>query len=119
MKTLFTIIFLFLALICVAQKNQITTASASGIIITDDVRLNQLGLDRKIDLSKGEQFTEKEWQEYSKQMLPYVKQYFQRDSLHRKFLENTIRPWLAPGDTLESWRMVDGEILLKLKPKKK
>ncbi len=72
-----------------------------------------------IPLSKGEQFTEKEWQEYSKQMLPHVKIYFKRDSSHQKFISNTATPYLMAGDTVQSFKITDKEILLILKPKKK
>ncbi len=72
-----------------------------------------------IPLSKGEQFTEKEWQEYSKQMLPHVKMYFKRDSSHQKFISNTASPYLMAGDTVQNFKITDKEILLILKPKKK
>jgi len=120
MKTIFTLLLLAVCSIAFGQKS-ITTASSSGIVVTNEVRLNQLGLDRKIDLSKGEQFTEREWQRYFKQMAPYVKEFFKRDSAHQKFIQNTILPWLMPGDTVVEKSLIvkESEISWKLKPKKK
>lgn len=74
---------------------------------------------RKIILSLGEMLTIKEHKNYVKQMAPYVKEFFMRDSVNRKFLNNTISPYLQPGDTLESYTINEKEILLTLKPKKK
>lgn len=105
---------------CNAQKKEIVTASSNGIVVTDEVRLNQLGLDRKIDLSKGEQFTEQEWQQYLKTMAPYVKEFFKRDSAHQKFVINTITPHLMKGDTIVngSLKFEGDKATWKVKPKK-
>jgi len=113
-----TILFLSICSLGFGQKKSVV-ASSNGITVTDDIRLQQLGLDRKIELSKGEQFTEKEWQEYYKQMAPYVKQFFKRDSAHQKFIQNTVTPYLMPGDSIQSINIKETEINLKLKPKKK
>ena len=121
-----TLIFILTCSLAFGQKKLMTgttnhdgiTVECSpcpGITVTDEVRLNQLGLDRKIDLSKGEQFTEKEWQEYYKQMAPYVKMFFKRDSSHSKWLNNTLIPHLNPGDTVDRTEIKDGILHYHLK----
>lgn len=50
MKTLFAIMLISVYSIGFGQKKTITTASSAGITVTDDVRLNQLGLDKKVNI---------------------------------------------------------------------
>ena len=90
------------------------------ITVTDDVRLEQLGLLKKITLSKGELLTMQQHEQDLKQTEYVLKKYKQRDSVYQyMFLNNTISPYINPGDTLESWKKEGNEIHLKFKPKKK
>lgn len=116
MKILFTLLFIS---VCSFASGQTKTVTATGTKSLFDELVNQ-SLERKFDLSKGEQFTEKEWQEYYKAMAPHVKMFFKRDSAHNKFLQNTIVPNLLTGDTIQEYKMSSDfkEIILKLKPKK-
>lgn len=116
MKTLLTLLFISVCSIAFGQKKTITTASSAGIIITDEVRLNQFGLDRKFELSKGELLTIQQHEEDFKRNGPAVRDFLRRDSIYRnQFLPNTISPYINQGDTLESWNKVGNEIHLKFK----
>ena len=74
-----------------------------------------------VELSKGELLTIKQHEEDVKRNAPGIKAFFQRDSVYRnQFLPNTITPYIMPGDTLESWKIVgEKRIQLIFKPKKK
>lgn len=112
MKTLLTLLLLSICLMAFGQP--------SGITVTDEVRLNQLGLDRKIDLSKGEQLTIKQHEEDVKRYAPILRAFLKRDSVYNyMFLQNTISPHLNVGDTLQTYEIKNNQIFLKLKPKKK
>jgi len=72
-----------------------------------------------ITLSKGELLTIKQHEDDIKQNGPGIKQFFKRDSVYmRQFLPNTISPYIMPGDTLESWKIVGEKIELTFKPHK-
>lgn len=115
MKALFTLLLISVCSFAFGQAKSVTVTGTKALL---DELANQ-SLERKIDLSKGEQFTEKEWQEYYKAMAPHVKMFFKRDSAHNKFLQNTIVATLLPGDTIQEYKISSDYITLKLKPKKK
>lgn len=118
------LIFLFLLIsICSFGQKTITTASSAGITVTDEVRLNQLGLDRHVDFSKGEALQEKDWQNFKKAFesddQARHKYYRQRDSTHVIFINYSVSSYIMPGDTVESYEVTEKGINWKLKPKKK
>src|SRR6478736_7871311 len=97
MKTLFTLIAIFFCSISFGQPSQ-------GITVTDDVRLEQLGLLKKIPLSKGELRTIQQHEIDLKQTEEMLKRFKQRDSIYQNmFIYNTVSPHIEKGDTLESW----------------
>jgi len=111
MKTLFTLTEISICSIGFGQP--------SGITVTDEIRLEQLGLLKKIPLSKGELLTIQQHEEDIKRNDPAIKAFFKRDSVYQNmFLPNTITPYINQGDTLQSWEKVGNEIHLKFKPKK-
>lgn len=116
-----TLVFILISIACWGQppKKELstgtTTVSEFGIVKQMESFLNQ----KTILFSKGEAFTEKEWQDYRKQVLPIVKEFFKRDSSHNKFLSNTVAPHLVVGDSIESYSTTLEGIVLKLKSKKK
>ena len=113
MKTLFTLIAISICSIGFGQPSQ-------NITVTDEIKLEQLGLLKKIPLSKGELLTMQQHEQDLKQTEYVLKKYRQRDSVYvNMFLNNTISPYINQGDTLESWDKVGNEIHLKFKPKKK
>lgn len=121
MTKLLTLLFISISVACWGQEPKkelsIGTSTVQGF---STVKQSEKFLNQKTILfSKGEAFTEKEWQEYNKQMLPYVKQYFARDSTHKKFVNNTVIPHLVQGDSVESYSITLEGIVLKLKTKKK
>lgn len=122
MKTLLTLLFISVCSIAFSQKKDIT-ASSSGITVTDEIRLQQLGLDRKVELSKGESLQQKDWEDFVRQFQLEEKlraKYFhQRDSTHQVFLRYTVSPYLNPGDTVVEFNESPKEFTWKLKPKKK
>jgi len=113
MKILFTLILISIYSIGFGQPSQ-------NITVTDEIRLEQLGLLKKIPLSKGELLTIQQHEEDLKRNGPAIKSFFKRDSVYQyMFLNNTISPYINQGDTLERWDKVGNEIHLKFKPKKK
>lgn len=132
MKTLLLILVCSMAF---GQKKKLTTGTTNhdgitvecapcpGITVTDEVRLNQLGLDRKIDLSKGEALQQKDWEEFVKQFqiedIMRRKYFLQRDSLHNVFLRYTVSPYINPGDSVAEFNQSQKEFTWKeFKPKK-
>ena len=110
MKTIFTLLLLAVCSIGFGQPS---------ITVTDEMRLEQLGLLKKFILSKGELLTIQQHEEDIKRNGPAIKAFFRRDSVYQNmFLPNTITPYINQGDTLESWNKVGNEIHLKFKPKK-
>jgi len=113
LKTLLTLLLLSICSIAFGQPSQ-------GITVTDDIRLEQLGLLKKIPLSKGELLTMQQHEQDLKQVEGVIKSFKLRDSVYvNMFLNNTISPYINQGDTLENWDKVGNEIHLKFKPKKK
>jgi len=127
MKQLLTITIILSSIICFGQSKKVDVTAkntkpekvGAGFGFGD--QLNDLLIFTKsIPLSEGEKFTMREHKEYVKQMAPYVKEFFKRDSVNRKLISNTVIPHLLPGDTVESYEVKDTEIIVKLKkPKKK
>lgn len=122
MEKLLTILLLSVCSMAFGQKD--VTAKATGIIVTDEVRLNQLGLDRKVELSKGEALQQKDWEEFLKQFqkenVERQKYFKQRDSTHQIFLQYTVTPYLNPGDSIAEFKQSQKEFTWKqFKPKKK
>lgn len=122
-RRMFFIAFLVMLSVCSFGQKKDITASSNGITITDDIRLQQLGLDRKLELSKGEALQQKDWEEFVKQFQSEEKfraKYFhQRDSTHQVFLNYTVIPYLNLGDTVIDFKQSQKEFTWKLKPKKK
>jgi hypothetical protein len=109
MKTLLTLLLVSICSITFGQPSQ-------SITVTDEIRLEQLGLLKKIPLSKGELLTIQQHEQDLKQ----AKQIRLRDSIYQViFLPNTIVPYINQGDTLQSWKKVGNEFHLIFKPKKK
>lgn len=133
MKTLFTLLLLIASLICFGQKKSkkkfdnveksITTASSAGITVTDDIRLHQLGLDIKIELSKGESLQQKTWERFVKQFQKEdsirKKIWDERELFHNNFINYTATPYIPNGDTVKSFDLNDKELILHFGPKKK
>lgn len=124
MNKLLTLIFIGFSIVCSGQNKKELIASAKKAIeenpdiISVEIAGQSAKEHRTIPLSLGEQLTIKNHKEYIKQMAPYVKQFFKRDSVNQVFLNNTISPYLSVGDTVETYSITDKEILLILKPKK-
>lgn len=123
MKTLITILCLSICSITFGQKKDIT-AKSNGITVTDEVRLNQLELDRKVELSKGEALQQKDWEEFliqfKKEEIDRQKYFRQRDSTHTVFLRYTVTPYLNAGDSIAEFKQSQKEFTWKqFKPKKK
>ena len=121
MKT--TILLLLISVCAIGQKKDIT-ASSGGITVTDEIRLQQLGLDRKVELSKGEAFQQKDWEDFVKQFqkeeIDRQRYFRQRDSTHTVFLRYTVSPYINPGDSIAEFKQSQKEFTWKqFKPKKK
>lgn len=134
MKINFTLLLLSFCSMAFGQKKKLTTGTTNhdgitvecapcpGITVTDDVRFNQLGLDRKIDLSKGEALQQKDWEEFLKQFqkeeIERQKYFHQRDSTHTVFLRYTVTPYLNAGDSIAEFKQSQKEFTWKQFKKK-
>jgi len=116
----FILLFISISVACLGQNKKEITTTAKATVEASNANIKPVNptfsLEKTIIFSKGEAFTEKEWQDYRKQMLPLVKQFFQRDSVHNKFLGNTVAPHLMPSDTIETYSVTSEGIHLKFKP---
>ena len=133
MKILLTLLLISICPIAFGQKKDVTASSnviaikcapCPGIAVTDDIRLQQLGLDRKVELSKGEAFQQKDWEDFVKQFqkeeIDRQRYFRQRDSTHTVFLRYTVSPYINPGDSIAEFKQSQKEFTWKqFKPKKK
>lgn len=118
MNKLLTLIFISISIGCFGQalaKAENTKGLTTGSTAEKPAPTS---LEKTILFSKGEAYTEKEWQDYRQRMLPLVKDFFKRDSSHNKFLSNTVAPNLSPGDSIESYSITLEGVFIKLKAKK-
>src|SRR6478609_5687044 len=123
MKPLLTLLLISICSMAFGQKKDIT-ASSVGITVTDEIRLQQLGLDRKVELSKGESLQQKDWEDFlsqfQKEELQRQKYFKLRDSLHSVFIRYTVIPYINSQDSIANFKQSEKEFTWKqFKPKKK